>query len=211
MIDAFNYDRVERMTIVESSDNDLEPMKLNNAWDVLEQLQQLLDSSGNEKNGCRCYGLTCQCCQYVNIPRLPFHNLCLSLTLCPSRASLVIQMKVDGRVLFNQEFSVRHPISLCTPIPFTPAKLCLNLHDIHFDSRTFSGCSQVSAYLFGFKLFGAELGCMHIHYRDSSKTSQFAETRIVEAAAILETSDGAYLKKVIPIGNIEDASEDDKI
>lgn len=211
MAHAFNYDRVEKMTIDDSTENYLETEQLDIAVNVLEQLRQLLDSAGKGNSGCQCTGLRCQCCQDISVPRIPFRKICLGVAFIPNEAAVTLELKVDGRVIIRQKFSVRKPITICVPIPTTPVRICLSLHDVQFDLKSFSGCFRIAASIFGFEVFHTEVGCVHINYLDSPTTVQFSKALIVEAAAFLKTSNMAYLKQAIPMENIEDAPVDSEI
>lgn len=77
---------------------------------------------------------------------------------------------------------VLKPISFCFPIPSTSGEFCIDVHDIHLDSETLSACIKISVSLFGRRIFSDELGCFHIHYRNSAPTPKFVEAPVVEAA-----------------------------
>ncbi|KXJ27662.1 uncharacterized protein LOC110234362 [Exaiptasia diaphana] len=113
--------------------------------------------------GCKCEGLTCECCLNVDVKILQ-GEACIDARALPDENAVQVSLVWNGETKASVKKSLKH-VSFCHSIvPTTEG--CVTIRDISLDSEKFGGCISLKVTL-PFYEDTFELGCFHTNIEEA--------------------------------------------
>uniref|UniRef100_A0A1I8AN11 DUF4773 domain-containing protein n=1 Tax=Steinernema glaseri TaxID=37863 RepID=A0A1I8AN11_9BILA len=122
-------------------------------------------SALSHHNGCNCITKNCGCCAHLLVRKIHLNdNACWNITYISEDIGLKVSFSVNDHIYISREISVRNPPPFCFDVPHLRqfAALCLKLFNVETSRTEVTGCADLEAHLYHFKIAELKLGCFRI-------------------------------------------------
>ncbi|KAK0414184.1 hypothetical protein QR680_007190 [Steinernema hermaphroditum] len=115
--------------------------------------------------GCQCVAKNCGCCAHLRVRKIRLDdNACWNISYISEDIGLKLSFSINDHISFSEELSVRNPPAYCFEVPHLReyASMCVKLYNIRTSRVQVSGCVQLEARLYHYKIAEITVGCFAI-------------------------------------------------